>query len=408
LWAPRLSFKVAGLVVCILAFQLNSNLVFVLALQAVRLYAQPKITRSMWGWTSAVIFAAVGVYALLRFGLPRGQLHLSYNELLWPTNKENIIKLFKCLVMFGTWTVYPLTALMLVYLTTQKAAVSHQASGDVSSPLSTDQKLAIAAFLMVAAAFPYVMVGKGFALFTPTFFGQGLTERTLREVYDGWYLAPTYSSTSARHTLMLAFPLAVFSVLAVDRLAQYKKQTLSALQTFLAIALLPALFAVGGYWNRLSQMYVHEQLVLGLRALPAPPAGVIELAYTPKSDWLIWVPDGNLMARRAWGVSHYFSMMHSTTVYADDLKWQYHALHKNFKNKIPEDELQGMAAMKDFPGEACLTKYQTTLPSASWGQILLGQWMSGYIEPAIVKTISSDCIIDREIVNPTPNKIVIP
>ena len=381
---------------------------FVLALQAVPFYAQLRITCSTWAWTLAFVAASVGVYAGLRFGVPRGQLHLSYNELLWLIKKEHIIKIAKCLAMFDTWAVYPLAALILVFLMPRKPAVSHHVQRDVSSLLSIHQKLGVVAVLMVAAAFPHVMTGKGFALFTPTFFGQGLTERTLREAYEGWYLAPTYSSTSARHTLMLAFPLAVFSVLAVDRLACYKKQAFSALQTFLVIALLPALFAVGGYWNRLSQMYVHEQLVLGLRALPEPPAGVIEVAYTPKSDWLIWVADGNLMARRAWGKSHFFSMIYSTSAYADDLKWQYHALYKNLKNKIPEDDLQGMAGMNGFPDEACLTKYQATLPPASWWQLILGQWIHAYLKPAIVQTISSDCVVGRVIVNPKPNKVVIP
>ena len=192
LWAPQTGIKFAGVLVCIAAFQLNSNLVFILILQGLRLYTQPHITRSMWAWTLGLIAAAISVYLVLRFGVARGQLHLSYNEFLWPTNRENISKLLKYVAVFGSWGVYPLASVILAFFIAHKMPGEAQEQSKALSHLSINQKLMIAFMLVLAAVFPYIVVGKGFALFTPTFFGHGVTERALREVYLGWYLAPTY------------------------------------------------------------------------------------------------------------------------------------------------------------------------------------------------------------------------
>jgi hypothetical protein len=410
-WNTRNSVRLAGLLLLAVSFQLNSNLVFALALDLVYLYRFHDQRWRRLKWFVSLFATAVAVYVTMRHIAPPKHIFAEYNQILNPFNKEDIRRIVRAILIFMSWCVIPFTVLALVMavaLVSRRkltAAVGTE-SGEKSDAL---YPILASAFLCLAAAFPYLVVGKGPPLFTFGGIGNGLTEQVLRVVY-GSGLAPVWSSTSARHALLFGPPLALLTWFLGSSLMQWLRGPLPRLPASALFALMLPLLLVWvlpAYTNRLMMQQAEISLVKGFKALPPAPAGAIDLRYGPVSDWLIWSNSAGMVLREAWGLSHYYAMFHSLDVYRDDLQWQYHA-YIRATGGLTSSLMQHQMAMDQFPGERCISTYEAVLPSLS----LIGRLMlvlkPNEVPAAQVTFKATECVDGRIMPNPYPDKKLIP
>jgi len=403
--------RVLGWALVAASFQLNSNLVFALALNVGLMAAHPSQWRLRARWFLVLLATAVAVYAVMRQLMPPRQLYIEYNQLLSPLRPDDLKRMLRAVAMFLTWGALPLAAtaavLVAVWLRRAPPVGAPRDAGAGDPPTRGWQGLATAVFLCAAAVFPYVMVGKGAPLFTWLGADQGLTAQVLREVYGG-PLAPTWASTSARHALLYSFMLGFLCWSGARLLPRLWGRP--PLPAGLRLALLLAVqlaWLLPAYANKLGNQYVELSLAEGLAALPPAPAGLVDLRYSPVRDELIWTNVGAGILRDAWGKSHYFAMMHAVDVYREDLQWQYHAYIKD-PGGLGLPVVQHMNAMDGLPGEDCISRYKAVLPQASWADVMLAGLSGDRVRPAAVTLVESGCEPGRVLPNPKPDKKVIP
>jgi hypothetical protein len=406
-WSDRLGGRLAGLAVLAASFQLNSNLVFALALEVVYLWRFAPQRRARIKWFAVLFLAAVSVYATMRLLAPPRQIFVEYNNLLNPLNADDLRRMARATAMFLTWGVIPLTVLVAVAMASLRKGPGPAPLAGAPQQGATVPWFAVlaAGFLCAAAAFPYVMVGKGPPLFTYLGYGTGLTEQVLRAAHGG-PLAPTWANTSARHGLLYAVPLALltwFIARTVHLRLQAAPARLGSIGLFLVVLPLFLVWVLPAYKNKLEMQYAETSLVKGLRALPPAPAGVVDLRYTPVSDWLVWPNAATAVLRDAWGPSHYYAMFHSLDAYRDDLQWQYHAYFKG-PGGMKSPVIQRSVGMDGFPGEDCQTRYEAVLPSPGLLDALVSGLLEHRVLAAQVRQLESTCRPGQQLPNPTPEK----
>ena len=414
-WHPRNSVRILGLVILAASFQLNSNLVFALALDVVYLWRNPGQRAQRWLWFGLLFLVAASVYATMRVLAPPVQLFADYNQLLSPFKSDDVRRMLRAGVLFATWGVIPLTALcaLAVALAAQRWG-GLQRAGPVAPAGMHDAKeqwwgcILAALFLCLAAAFPYVMVGKGPALFTYTGMGDGLTQQVLRATYPG-LLAPNWASTSLRHAMLFAPALALLTWFLVRALAQrlaHKPSALSPRALFLLVLPLFLVWVLPNYKNKLEMQYAEASLVKAFSALPAAPAGIVEMRYSPVTDWMIWPSAGTGILRQAWGSSAYYTLFYALDVYRDSMQWSYHTEFKNIDG-LKSPLIQRSMGIQGFPGEECVTRYQAVLPKADGLDVWLAALMPWKVVPAQISLVASECRPGQTMPNPTPDKALI-
>jgi len=396
-----------GLFFLLLSFQVASCMIFVLALEAVYGYETRNWKRLYFG--AVLLLMSIAYLFTLKIVSPPQQLHANYNQFLNIFSLVGILRLFKSIAMYMTWWILPVSAFMGSLLICYIAKYPRIKSNHIHALGNNFHHLMIAAFLCLAAVFPYLAVGKAAALFTVTRFGEGITEKTLRAVYTGLF-APTWSNTSGRQAVLYAMPLALvtwYMAKGVFLHHGYILKKYSYRYLFLSLFIMQMIWVGPGYMNKLDTQFSEISLRKALATLPAAPPGVVDLRYQPASDWLFWSSASNLLLREAWGRSDYYSMFHQTDDVRNDLMWQYHAFFLA-QDGLNSAKIQHSMAMDGFPGVACWSRYEAVLPPAGWLALLAGGWFPGWVPAAHVRQLDADCQADRRMPNPTPWKINIP
>jgi len=401
--------RAAGLVLLALSFQLNSNLVFALALELLWLVRLGAGFRARLGASALLLATAVAVYLTMRWLLPPAQLFTEYNQLLKPWRPDDLRRIVKATLMFLTWGVIPLAAVLM-------AVACLLARGRLAWPDRPRARAALGlygpmvagtAFLCAAAAFPYVMVGKGPPLFTLLSIGDGLTEQVLRAAHTG-PLAPTWANSSGRHALLYGTAMGLLAW-AVGRLAYNAlggrgeaPRGVFALTLAMMLAwVLPA------YWNKLQTQFTEQSLVHGLRTVPPAPPGVVELSYRPVTDWLIWTQSAGMILYQAWGKAPYWPSFYSIEAYRLDMQWQYHAYLRQ-TGGLTNPAMQHFLGLHGLVNEDCISRYRAVLPPFDPGQVLLAGVRPAGVPAATIEPLGTDCQPGRILPNPLPDKKLIP
>ena len=405
-WSDKISVRLVGLVLLVVSFQVNSNLVFALALEAVRVWRFKPERKLWWVWFLGLLVAAVFIYFFIRILSPPKEFFVQYNQFLNPFNMQDFSRLVRVVVMFLTWGVIPFAAIVAIAIA---GFFSHRRLLD--SPVEKTQIQTQRAFLLAlvflagAAAFPYVMVGKGPPLFTPTAYGNGLTEQVFRAAYSG-PIAPTWANTSTRHGFLLSIPIGLMTWIAAAAMIQKLRLPWSPLRLFALLLPLALFWVLPAYGNKLQNQWAEISLVKGFQTLPPAEPGIVELRYQPVSSWLIWTSSANVILREAWGTSNHLGFFHSLDVVRDDLFWQYHTYVLN-KGVLKSRLQQNSAAMDGFPGADCYTKYQGVWPAATLLQLMQAGWFPETVPAASIQQVESSCQVGRVLPNPNPGKKVI-
>jgi hypothetical protein len=351
-----------------------------------------------------LLLCAIAYFAAMRLLFPPVNVFVDYNAVILSTNGQDLLRILRAGAMFLTWGAIPLLVVAIVVMHGMVRPRGGAESGKQGAFAADARALAFALFLAGAAVFPYAMVGKGAPLFTLLGIGQGVTEQTLRLNHAGWF-APTYSGTSWRHAFLLGVPLGLVAFFAA-RLAQ-ARITRGRLVQDNALAwlilgcnvvwLMPAMF------DKLEQQQREQSLINGLARLPSPPAGLVELQYSPPSDWLLAIPNAADIMRHAWGRADHLGMFYSSEPHHKDMQWQYHRFIKE-RGGLQSDLLQGLNAMSGFPGERCTTRYRVRFDPPSTMELLLAGWRPAQVRPADVQLTMASCEDANRVPNPTPDK----
>ena len=405
-WDEKTFVRLVGLVLMVISFQVNSNLVFAVALELVRWWRCKQLRGNRLFWFLGLLTAVLCAYLFIRIFSPPRQLFTQYNQLLNPLNLDDLKRLIRVVVMFMTWGVIPMAALVLVAMTSffsrSRLPYSLHKNINVKTGFAS---LAALLFLAGAAVFPYVMVGKGAPLFTPTAYGSGLTEQVFRVAYSG-PVAPTWANTSTRHGFILSIPVGLMTWIAAAMLIQKLKLRWSPLGLYALLFPLALIWVLPAYANKLQNQWVEMSLIKGFQTLPPAKPGIVELRYQPISSWIIWTSSANVILREAWNSSAHLGFFHSLNVYRDDLYWQYHTYILD-KGILQSRLLQNMAALDGFPGADCLTKYQGNWPSPTTWQMTFAGWLPDSVPAASIRQIDESCETGRELPNPIAGKKVI-
>lgn len=405
-WNGKISVRWVGLVVLVLSFQVNSNMVFALALEIARLWLFKPQRKQRWIWFLILFVAAVFAYFSIRVLSPPQQFFVQYNQLLNPLNAQDFQRIIRVIIMFLTWGIIPLAAVCAVAIAScfLKNRLLDSSSEKMQFQTWLEPMLVLV-FLAGAAAFPYVMVGKGPPLFTPIAYGSGLTEQVFRAAYAGPF-APTWANTSTRHGFLFSISIALLTWIAAAAVMQKLKMRWSSLGLYALLLPLALVWVLPAYGNKLGQQWVETSLVKGFQALPPARAGIVELRYQPVSSWLIWTSSANVILREAWGTSVHLGFFHSLDVYRDDLYWQYQTYFLD-KGVLQTRPLQNSVAMDGYPGADCITKYQGLWPSPTLQQMIMAGWFPETVPAASIQQVESSCQLGRVLPNPTPDKKVI-
>jgi hypothetical protein len=405
-WSEKAFLRIIALVLLVLSFQVNSNLVFVLALDIVRIWRYKNTRKERLAWLLALFFVVILTYVSMRTIFPPKQNFAAYNQLLNPFNLEDLRRIIRSIAMFLTWGILPLSAMFAVFVASlcmrnrKKCLLPKEIE-----TLQTTKLILALCFLAGAAAFPYIAVGKGPPLFTLTAYGNGLTEQVLRAAYAG-PLAPTWANTAARHGFLLTIPMGLLTWVAGAELARKLSLRLTPIRLYALLLPLSLAWVLPAYGNKLQNQWAEMSLVKGFRALPSATAGIVDLKYQPISSWLIWSSSANLILREAWGRSGHMGFFYSTDAYRDDMYWQYQS-HILDMDVLGSRVLQNILAMDSFPGADCYSKYQGVWPTPTALQLIFGGWFSEMVSAASIQQLESDCVAGRVLPNPYPDKKVI-
>jgi hypothetical protein len=391
-------------------FQLNSMVPVLFGLAICRALLEwsrtGRVSRRNTALGATILALAVAFFVLRKILVPPSGIYASYNPIQLPTSLDGIKTSLRALAMFLTWLVIPIAAFLAtvgVLVATGKYQFSR------SSLKFTRQQWMMAlavSILWCSAIAPYVLVGKGPPLLTPTAMGSGITEQAIRAFYAGWPIAPTFSVTSGRHAIATMLPISLMVSGAVWLACHLfcRDAAWPNLRKMLPLLLVLAfILPWGGAWTRLKQQHAQIALVNGLKTLPAPPAGVVEIQYSPVSDWLMHQGDGNLIARQAWGSWAYMAFVFSLENYRKEMHWGYNAGFKDLGGlKLPW--LQKTIPVSGFPGERCISSYSAQLPDASVVGILLAGFRPQSVKAATVVQLASLCADGQTIPNPMPER----
>lgn len=293
LWAVRLIMnggflpRLAGSLLLLLSLDMSSNYVFSIALAAV--YAtcssrnQASGDRSPLLYFGLVTVVSVGAFIVERLLFEATGLYADYNHISISELIEHPTEHIVLLIRFFS---YPIAAGVIVVAASFVVSVVvpvHPKGIPHDSRMSL-WPILVGLFLVGAAAFPYVIVGKG----------------TDIRVLDDW---------SARHAFLAAMPVAVVLVglgrAAANRLNihPWLLAQLSIICTILAFLSLQG----AGAWIKLSRGAYETGIIQALYGIPAPPPGTVQIVAPSLPGPRIRFYEVNWLLFRGFGREDWFA-----------------------------------------------------------------------------------------------------
>lgn len=368
----------AGYVVLLASFQVNSNFVMAIALEAAHWACRDRQTHWRWGRSLLVAGSAVVVYLTLRLMFPPSGLYAGYNNLILPTSREGIVAWVRAGLMFATWI--PLVGLpAMMGLALMRIHPNRQPQPEAG------KSLAVASLLFVSALFAYLAVGKGAPLFVVNLPLEwlGAARHLGREAGD-WFFT-TVDGWSTRHTFLLSLPAAVVSASLLRTVAASGSRNW---WISIGVAIAANLgWMAHGHAAKLLRFAQEEAVVRGLRVHPAPEPGKVDLVLTPRPAWNTWTYESNYWMWLAYRQSTWAVASVPLTNVQGDAAW-----------RDREDAVSAGAASRDYylmsdyrPG-VCVTRWRVDLPQGLHGaSVWLDRLGVQTIPPAGITDLGPAC-----------------
>ncbi len=389
--------QLLGWLAIFLSFQLNSNFAFVLGLEFVRwwLYRCASTSQQVnwrYGRSLALLALAVGAYCFSRFVWPPRGEYAGYNNLLSLTESTGWARLLVSEAKFLTWLALPLLAWAM-------ACVAAKRTPSLREPIGTFNVATIfclSAVLFVCATMPYAMVGKGTALFFVAWPETSSTFARLRMALGDTGLMSPWGIWSNRFVLHLPLPLAVLGAgAAVWYFSVASPSASSDVTKRVVVLLVPwslsAVMLLHAHGTKLDQMAFSESIVNGLKTIPAPLGGRLDILVTPAQRFIYpEAHDPNWLAYRAWGKSRWLTVLYYDDGASEPIVRNLAAPQYVFRaNDPPRGSVFGAT---EFRGEPCTTFIQLRAASVDRWDMLMGLGYRPHTAPAAqVQKVSSDC-----------------
>lgn len=277
--------NILGGAILVVSLQLNSNFVFSIAL-ATAYFAcawadQGRVSKNDFVRLSLVVAISVSCYFLLNSLFTPSGIYSEYNRIDISLSSEFFLGLAKETIRYLQYTIVVAAILLTLHFALQITTNLNAADAPIQRRSSLREDLTkfsfpivVALFLIGAAAFPYVIVGK---------------PADLRSVFD-W---------NPRHTFLMAVPLGIF-VAALARLlsawAPSKHGRFWFLPTAATLILL-AVVQIGATWDKLSRSAYEAGIIAALKEIPQPRAGLVKIVVPNfkgrsiryyESNWLLY------------------------------------------------------------------------------------------------------------------------
>lgn len=298
-----------GAVLMTLSFQLASNCVFLLALEAGRWVLRRE--KAHWSYTRSALLLtlAVAVFTATRVIWPPVGSYAGYNQLLNPLRLSSWLSYVKYGAFFATWLLLLLPMAIGWAKTGSRQSTTQFAGGKFENL----KWLAFFAFLMLAACAAYIGVG----LSSPLFILRGIStsassiSATLASEASSWLISVWYGGWGARHLLLMMLPITVLTCWLANRQSIEVNASLSANAKFALVASIALNLALGvpGHWAKLKRIANEHTLVAALKRLPEPPPGQVELLMDPPADYVSSVHETNYLLYQAYKKTQWAGVM---------------------------------------------------------------------------------------------------
>ncbi|RYX97692.1 MAG: hypothetical protein EOO28_02310 [Comamonadaceae bacterium] len=396
--------QAAGLLLTVISFQLNANLVLLIMLGLVAMWLQ--------GWQRRREFAATVVSAVLfylMFGMlfpPVGE-YAGYNRILLPTSAANIRKILESVALYGSWATLLVVPLAVGWATGRwprarlaPQGLARSATATTAATAATPpawQKPAIALVLTASAALPYILVGKGAPLFLP---GPPQGSSVIWAMYasTGDFFHLTLDAFMVRQATTMAAPFALLTIALHEMLSAPLALRRARLAFFAGVAASIAIQLTLLYWAHLSkwkQAHWDRQIVLALKKIGPPPAGYVNISLAPVRSYQYPAGESNHLLWYAYGDVRWLGAVY----YRDDGTWEkiIRRIRDDYAVKMgdapPREWLQYLL-MDSFPAPPyrCETTIALTVkPAPESLTALVRQTWSGDVSPATVDSIEKRC-----------------
>ena len=366
-----------------LSLHLNANFAFVLGLEALRWATRDRAVAWFWARSASLAALAVGLYALSRaVHTPAGEF-VAYNALLDLRQPGQWAVLLVGLAKFATFGVFA-AALWLLIAVQQRRA---KALEGPATPAGGWWALGLAA-LAFTAVFPYAAVGKSTALFFAASPGTSSMFAQLRLGLGDWGLMSPWGIWSNRFALLLACVSALVCGWLLAR-SQLRGRRLAA--ALGAVWLFSATLALQAHGTKLDQLAQVPAIIAGLRSLPAPPAGMLDIEATPKQRFIFpEMHEPNWFAYRAWGERKWMAVLFYDDGASERIVRNLAERHYSIRAGNPLRA--GIYLADEYPGPQCQTRIQLQLPPVDrLDMLMLAGHRNGAIPPAKASLLQVVC-----------------
>ncbi len=384
------SLQVLGWLALVLSFHLGANFAFVMGLEVLRWCARGRGQSWNFWRSSALVVCSVAAYAATRTLATPGGEFVGYNNLMDWRSASAWISLAVGMAKFATFAVLPLAVCAVVLAL---AIFRHQPRMGADVSRARLWLVLGLAFLAFCASFPYAAVGKSTALFFSATPGTSSMFAQIRlAAGDGGLMSP-FGIWSNRFAFLLAVPCVLLAGLALQTLHTRGGERSGVYW----LAVLPAwCLSAGMLWQangtKLDQLAQVPAIVAGLRGLPAPSPGMLDIEYAPVQRFVFpEAHEPNWFAYRAWGERKWMGMMFAkdggiSEKLLRDLNERQYVIRGGNRLRA------GIFLADDYPGPICQTRIHLELPAVNrWDMLLGAGFRANAIPAAKADLVSSEC-----------------
>ena len=280
--------------------------------------------------------------------------------------------------MFATWGLLLLPAARL--LTAGRPTASAAAK---SAPAAGSRSLLVLFALVVVACLPYVMVGVGSPLVSPTR-GSGSVSAALASIGAGTGpVTVWYGGWGARHLLLMMIPLAWLTVWSAQRTRFGELALVASIALFATLAVL-------GHWAKLHRIAQEATVVKLLSSVPPPPDGRLDLLLAPSVNYVNVLYESHYLLDKAYARTTWAAFM--VPDHPDVRTWA--EADRATALAQPKRELVRilqMMAQYEWSRQ-CKTTARITLPELSATDVLWrAEHATQQLPMARLEPVSSDC-----------------
>lgn len=381
-------WQVVGWLALFFSFHLNANFAFVFGLELMRWLLRDKAVAWSWIRSTAVMSLSVVTYAFSRLMFSPGGEFVGYNALLNLRSLPALGVLAIGILKFATFLLIPIVA----WSVGRMLAIAQTGVTGASRVAGHATWVWMLAFLALffTAIIPYSAVGKSTALFFTAFSGTSSSFAAIRLAMGDSGLMSPWGIWSNRFALLLSVVCAWMVGLVVVWLNERSPKRL-VFATGACAWLVSAGLLMQAQGTKLDQLAQVPAIIAGLKAMPQPPGGMLDIEASPAQRFLFpEAHEPNWFAYRAWGKREWFTVFYYPDGASERVVRELAERHYRIRANNPIRA--GIYLADEYAGPSCRTQIKLVLADVDrWDMLLLKGHREGSIAPAKVTSVQTQC-----------------